>query len=345
MTGDTEQGQEPWIERLPLAAERPWLSVAATLAIVALALGLRILLLPVLPTGSPFITFFPAVLLVAFLFGAQLGAVAALVSTVLALLFFMRNPLAPGYFVTAVPSSLAFGTLVAFNLALFHWMQRINAKLRAERARSAALATTRALLFRELQHRVSNNLGVAAGLLALQKRQVVDGAARDALDAASQRLAVIGRISRQLYDPDGGARHMGEFLKPLCDDVVRTSGRDGIRIEVGVEDALMLEPDAAVPLALIVAETVANAIEHGFAVRDAGLVEVSMRRDAAGAVTVEVADDGDGLPEGFDLAASNSLGLSIVRALAEQLGGRFELARGDRTSARLLLPASAHPAV
>jgi two-component sensor histidine kinase len=65
------------------------------------------------------------------------------------------------------------------------------------------LADTRELLFRELQHRVSNNLQVAAGLLTMQKRQLTDVSEKTALDEAAGRLALIGRISRQLYDPSG----------------------------------------------------------------------------------------------------------------------------------------------
>lgn len=339
MTGDTSQARrEAWVERLPLASERPWLAVTFTLGVVVLALLVRIALRPVLPSGSPFITFFPAVLLICFLLGVRLGAIAALASTALAMLFLMSDPLAPGYFLKAVPSAFAFGILATLNLLLFHWMQSANAKLRVERARSAALAETREILFSELQHRVSNNLQVAAGLLALQKRHVGDEGAQAALEEASRRIGVIGRISRRLYEQDGGARSMHALLAPLCADVVDAAGKPGVTLRVTGGEAEMLSPEAALPVALIVAEAVANAIEHGFANRDGGAIHVECLRDGAGALAIEVRDDGRGLPAGFDMERGGSLGLTIAATLAGQLGGRFEMAGDEGATARLVLP-------
>lgn len=333
-------GKEGWHERFPLSAAPLWRSLTIVSAIVLVAFVARLALRPALPVGSPFVTFFPAVLLIAFLFGARIGAVAAAVSAVLGALFFMSDPLAPGYFATTVPSAAAYGILVSLNLALFHWMQTANAMLRVERARSATLARTRETLFRELQHRVSNNLQVAAGLLSLQKKHVEGERAQAALEEAARRIGVIGRISRQLYEHDGDTRSMHALLAPLCADVVDAAGKHGIVLRVVGGEAEALPADAALPVALVVAEAVANAIEHGFAGRDDGSIEVECARDAAGMLSVEIRDDGCGLPEGFDLEKRGSLGLRIATALAAQLGGRFELVAGKGATARLVLPGS-----
>lgn len=328
-----------WLQRLPIARGRPVLRVAATLAVCALALVARFAVDTWLPSGFPFVTFFPAVILTSFLFGAAEGAVAAVLCGLLSWYFFI--PPAES-FTLSFPSAVAmvFYTLVvATDVVLVHWMQRANAQLASERAVSAQLARTRELLFSELQHRVSNNLQVVAGLLALQKRQVSDERARAALDEASRRLGVIGRISRQLYAASGEARNMRDFLEPLCADVVEASGRKGISCVINVAHDAPLSPDSAIPLALIVAESMANAIEHGFRDKDAGTIEVHLARDGEDMVRVEVRDDGHGLPEGFSIEASNSLGLRIAAMLAEQLNGTFDLLAGKGTTARLVLPA------
>lgn len=336
--GTADNLREAWVERLPLLAGRPWLAATVTLGIVALALGLRLLLVPLWPTGLPFVTFLPAVLVASFLLGARMGVVATLASAAIALVLLAVDPWRPSFVGGSAPAIVPFIVLALFNILLFHWMQSANAKLRAERARSAALAATRETLFRELQHRISNNLQVAAGFLALQKKQVSDETARSAFDEAARRLGVIGRISRQLYEPDGGTRSMQALLEPLCADVVEMSGRSGVRIDLHPCDDVQLAPDKALPLALIVAEAVANAIEHGFAGREDGTVEIAFERSTDGGLVVEVRDDGHGLPKGFDTAAGASLGLGIIRSLAEQLDGKFELVGGARTIARLSLP-------
>jgi len=333
--------KERWRERLPLRDLPLWRTVGLAAAIIGVAFVLRLAIQPAIPVGSPFVTFFPAVLIVAFLLGVRIGIYAAAVSTILGALFFMRDPMAPGYFATAVPSAVAYAILVSVNLTLFHWMQSANDKLREERQRSAALAHTRELLFRELQHRVSNNLQVAAGLLALQKRHVEGERARAAIEEASRRIGVIGRISRQLYEHDGGTRSLHALIAPMCKDVLDAAGITGVALKVTGGEDQALAADAAIPIALIVAEAVANAVEHGFAGRDQGTIEVACRSEASG-FTVEVSDDGRGLPAGFDIAARAGLGLSIAATLAEQLGGRFELVPGKvdafGATARLVVP-------
>jgi len=51
-----------------------------------------------------------------------------------------------------------------------------------------------------------------------------------------------------------------------------------------------------------------------------------MARRLPGKLTVMVADSGAGLPEGFDLGSSDSLGLQIVRTLVvAELGGSLKI--------------------
>src|SRR3546814_6329176 len=89
-----------------------------------------------------------------------------------------------------------YGAVVVVGIALINLLQKANFKLAVERERSRALAENRELLFHELQHRVSNNLQVVAAMLSLQRRHVDHDVARRALDDASARLALVGRISR-----------------------------------------------------------------------------------------------------------------------------------------------------
>lgn len=323
-------------ERVPVALAWP-LAVGASLIGVALAAALRMMLDSYLPPGFPFLTFFPVVIVAAFLFGGRIGALTAFASGIVAWYAFIP----PVGFVLNRGAAIALGFylfITAIDIALIDWMQRAARQLVIERETSARLADTRQLLFRELQHRVSNNLQMVAGLLALQKRQIDDPAARDGLDAAARRLALIGRISRQLYDPQGAGGDLVGFLDALVGDVIEASGRAGISHRVEGRAVVELAPESAIPLALSVAEAVANAIEHGFADRDGGLVTV--RVDCGdGRVRVEVEDDGHGLAPDF-APAPGSLGLRIATLLTGQLGGSFVLDRGLRGGAvaRIDLP-------
>jgi len=327
-----------FLERLPLGRNRPVLRYGAVLAICALCFVIRWVADPVMPAGYPFVTFFPGVILSTFLFGIGPGVLAAILCGFASWYCFIP-PTFSAKFSGGVMFAMAFYALVVLiDVALIDWLQRMNRRLAVERERSRKLAERGEVLFRELQHRVSNNLQVVSGLIALQKKSVSDEAARAALDEASRRLGLIGRIHRQLYDPHGDQLHIRDFLDQLGPDLIDASGKPGICCRVVVEEDFALEPDAAVPMALIIAEAVSNALEHGFGDREEGRVEITAQRTADGMLEVRVTDDGAGLPTGFSLEQTNSLGLKLAQALARQLGGRFDLFAGRVTTALLKLP-------
>ena len=325
------------LERLPLGRDRPSLAYGGTILLCAISTGIRLLASAHLLVGYPFIAFFPTVMLSTFLFGVRPGILAGLICGIVAWYCFLP-PVFAVKMTTSIIFALAFyAAVVAINIMLIHSLQRINGGLVEERERNRQLAERGELLFRELQHRVSNNLQVVSGLLALQMRDIADEAARHALDEAARRLGLIGRIHRQLYSPHGDQIQLSAFLEQLGADLIDASGRAGVELRVKVDEDVHMPADSAVPIALIVAEAVANAIEHGFAGREHGHILVRAAQ-AGDVLEIVVADDGAGLPAGFALDGSDSLGLKLARMLAQQLGGEFGLTSGDGTIARLRLP-------
>ena len=329
--------RDPILARLPLAQTRRWLAYGVAVALSLLGLAVRLVVGDALPAGFPYITFFPAVIVTAFFFGIGPGIVAGVLSGLLSWWFFI-----PPVHSFALPFSafvaLAFFILiVTVDIVLIHWMQKANAALVIERRRSEELADTREVLFKELQHRVGNNLQMVGSLIALQKRRLSDPAAKSALDEASRRLGLVGRIQRQLYDPAGAQVSLAAYIDQICKDVIAASGREGIEYAFSAETDAVLPPEKAIPTALVVAEAINNAIEHGFDSANHGKVVVTVSSAERG-VAVIIADNGKGIPAGFDANLSESLGLKIARTLAQSLGGEFSMAAapvGRGTVARL----------
>nr|WP_218036544.1 histidine kinase dimerization/phosphoacceptor domain -containing protein [Sphingobium sp. EM0848] len=326
---------------MPLVLRRPWYAYLLATVLCLLALAIRCMAEIAMPVGYPFVSFFPAVILTSFLFGVRPGIYAAILCGLISWYFFI--PPRMGFaFSPGVMLALSFyGVVVAVDIALIHFMQKANFDLAVERERSRVLAENRELLFHELQHRVSNNLQVVAAMLSLQRRHVDHDLARRALDDASARLSLVGRISRALYNPSGEGQNISAFLTTLTADVMEASGRDDIAMTVEAPRDLILEPDVAVPLALIVTEAVSNAIEHGLPHRG-GRIHVGLDVSEEG-IALHVTDDGKGIASDFDHSGARSLGLRISNALAGQLNGRFSLkpsAQGGAI-ARLDLPARA----
>ncbi|KQV54922.1 MULTISPECIES: sensor histidine kinase [unclassified Caulobacter] len=296
---------------------------------VALAAGavlLRFALTSVFPPGFPYVTFFPAILVATYYGGLRAGVVCAALCGVAAWWFFIP-PVHTFKFDLSMAVALAFYVLVAgVEIFFIDGMRTALDDLEDERERYRDLAESRDLLYRELHHRVSNNLQVAGALLRLQGQGVVDARARQALSQAGERIEVIARIQRELHNRTGEPVPFRAFAEALLASAAAAAGaRVRLTIEGGEQP---LHPDQATPVTLVMLESFNNALEHGFG--EAGEGEVRVTLDQSGlAHVLTVGNDGAGPPPGFDPATSKSLGLRIVRAMAQQLGGKFEMARED----------------
>lgn len=328
---------ERFVERLPLIPERPGLAYAVTTVLCLLALFARLVVENVLPTGFPFVSFFPAVILSSFLFGVGPGIYASVICGLASWYFFIPPTMTFSLQSNTIVALIFYSVVCATDIALVNWMQRANYSLAVEREKSRALAENREMLFRELQHRVSNNIQVVAALISLQRRNVTDEAARKALDEAHTRLNLIGKIGRALYDPTGQRLGVRSFMEALTDDILEASGRRDLTVRLNVDEEITFHPDTAVPLSLIVAEAISNAIEHGFPGDGRGTIAVDLHKSDTGKLILEVADDGKGLPADFQPERGGNLGLRIATALAQQLGGVFSMAPGARGGARAML--------
>lgn len=294
--------------------------------IAGLSFILRLGLDSVFPPGFPYVTFFPAVVFCAYFLGLRPAILCATLCGLAAWWFFIPPA---GVFNVSFPVLLTlvfYVFVVAVDIFFIDGMRQALDQLRGERERYRELAESRDLLYRELHHRVSNNLQVAGALLRLQGQGMMDADARHVLDQAGSRIEVIAQIQRELHNAVGEAvpfRVFGEAL--LASAAAAAGARVALTLEGGEEP---LHPDQATPVTLVMLESFNNALEHGFGEGGEGRVRVSL--DQSGLTHIlSVANDGAAPPPGFDPARSKSLGLRIVRAMAQQLGGRFEMARED----------------
>jgi len=296
-------------------------------AIMALAAwALRYALNDWFPPGFPYLTFFPAVVVTAYFAGLRPAVLCAVLSGVAAWYFFI-----PPYqsFQVSFPTAVAltfYAFVVAVDIFFIDGMRKALRQLEEERGRYAALAESRDLLYRELHHRVSNNIQVVGSLLRLQASRQADEDARHALVEAGSRIEVIAEIQRQLHNAVGDPAPFQAFAEGVLAAAAAAAGsRVALTVEGGEEP---LHPDQATPVTLVMLESFNNALEHGFGEAGEGRVVVRLEQ-GLGDHVLTVRDNGRGPPPTFDPAASESLGLRIVRAMAQQLGGRFEMARED----------------
>jgi two-component sensor histidine kinase len=85
----------------------------------------------------------------------------------------------------------------------------------------------------------------------------------------------------------------------------------------------VLPAELATSLSMVITELCQNAIEHGLH-GSSGIVEVVPTRSGAH-LTIDILDDGGGLPEGFKMGKQKSLGLAIISTLIADLDGTVSI--------------------
>jgi two-component system, sensor histidine kinase PdtaS len=197
---------------------------------------------------------------------------------------------------------------------------------------------------REIHHRVKNNLQTISSLLDLQSRRLDTGPARTALEEAHRRVRSIALVHEILSRDANEQVAFNEIIEPLVRVAAQTALVADHHVEFDVVgDAGELEAAIATPLAVVLAEILANAVEHAFpdgktADGERPHVSVSLENDGRN-LNLRVSDNGVGLPEGFNIRRTKSLGLSITHSLVtSQLQGTMEMTSDNGTVVELCIP-------
>jgi two-component sensor histidine kinase len=189
---------------------------------------------------------------------------------------------------------------------------------------------------REIHHRVKNNLQTVASLLRLQARRNERSEVREALEESERRIRSIALVHETLSHERSDTVDFDQVAGQVIHMV--GEGLTGPEVEVSVEGSCgEVIADIATPLAVVLSELLQNSVEHAFG-EAGGRIGVRLGRHPRD-VSVEVWDDGRGLPAGFTLDAGSGLGLQIARVLVEsELGGTLELDGTGGTTARVMVP-------
>jgi PAS domain S-box-containing protein len=194
------------------------------------------------------------------------------------------------------------------------------------------------ILIKEIHHRVKNNLAVISGLFMLQSMHVDDEDTLTILQESQSRIKSIATIHEKLYQNHAfSSIEIKEYLENLIADISDTYKRKdrNISIEVTGEKA-SLNVNQAVPFGIMANELIVNAYKYAFVSKGEGKIIVSIRIEKEHLV-FSVADNGEGLPENFDILELSSLGMTLIKTLAEQLEAKFDwdTQRGKGTDFRI----------
>jgi two-component sensor histidine kinase len=114
---------------------------------------------------------------------------------------------------------------------------------------------------------------------------------------------------------------MRDYISQLVTTLFDSFDIKGNRIHLRYTiSQVRMDIDRAIPCGLIVNELVSNSIKYGFPEGREGTISVALSVEGDYLV-LQVSDTGIGLPTGFDISTTESLGLQLVDILSTQLGG------------------------
>ncbi|MFB2837027.1 histidine kinase dimerization/phosphoacceptor domain -containing protein [Floridanema evergladense] len=202
----------------------------------------------------------------------------------------------------------------------------ITEQKQAEQKLKASLQEKEVLL-KEIHHRVKNNLQVISSLLKLQSEYIKDGEVISLLSDSYNRVRSMALIHEKLYQSQGLAQiDAADYINSLTNNLVSFHKQISDRIDLDIQiEPISLDIDTAIPCGLIINELICNALKYAFVDRSTGKITIKLKVIKNKFIMLEIADNGIGLPPGFNIEMNETLGLQLVNNLTNQLDGTLKV--------------------
>ena len=207
-------------------------------------------------------------------------------------------------------------------------VKKANVLLSEQKETLANREQEKALLLKELNHRVKNNLQMISSLLNLQSRELEGHPAKEALESGKNRVEALSLVHRKLYQEGVETKIvLREYVEELVLGLFY--GYEAkFEPEFAIEE-LHVSVDTAIPLALIINELVVNSLKYAYTdIEKPSFVLKIEKKDTN--LIIQAIDNG----KGFDLdkiKKKNSFGLKLMDSLIEQLEGSLKKVDGKGT--------------
>ena len=178
------------------------------------------------------------------------------------------------------------------------------------------------MLLKEVHHRVKNNLQIISSLLRLQANGIQEKSIKDILQVSLARIGSMAAVHELLYKSSAYSKiNYFDYLETLVDSLLSTFvDEQKIDVEI-VVDELAITIETAIPLGLLINEILTNSLKHGFIGIINGNIYVHFSVNESSGYQLFIGDNGNGIDPDLITNPKETLGISLIESLAEQLSG------------------------
>lgn len=183
------------------------------------------------------------------------------------------------------------------------------------------------LLLKEVHHRVKNNLQVISGLLQIQANKTNSDEVIEVINNSERQINSIAIVHEMLLQyKDFSFVNIDEYINKLLSALTLSYTIPDIKTNIQVQK-IPVSSNIAVPLGLIISELVSNSYKHAFT-QNKGSIFISLESVNDNEISFIYKDDGKGFVDNQNEKKTSTLGLQIIKMLAEEINGTIVI-NGD----------------
>ncbi len=202
-------------------------------------------------------------------------------------------------------------------------LQRTQYKLYKSKREIEKRIAEKEMLLKEIHHRVKNNLQTVSSLLSLQSRATEDSTVKSLFKSSQNRVISMAMVHEMLYMRDDLSKiEYKSYVQELSEYLVRSvkGTQNNIKLTIDIPD-IKLGIDTAIPLGLLINETITNALKYGIKDDCDGEIHIALRKEKGTDYILNIGDNGVGFSDTVNHKNTKSLGLKLIYNLARQLQG------------------------
>lgn len=222
----------------------------------------------------------------------------------------------------------------------FKLAQEIEKRKKAEQDLRKSIVE-KDFLFKELHHRVKNNLQLITSIMNLQIKSSDNEEFKQALAESQQKVKSMALVHDFIYDSGSSDRiNLSEYLTFLTMEIFKSTVRHFSlrKLDLNIAPGIIAPLKVSLPCGLIINELITNSVKYAFEPSQHGIVSVKLE-EKEGNFHLTISDNGNGIHDDNIFNKAHCLGLNLVKLLVEnQLRGKIDYSNSAGSKFDIIIP-------